>query len=129
MPTMPKSDVIVIRDPIHGTFSLSPREIRLVDQPAFQRLRNIKQLGFADQAFPGATHSRYGHSLGAQHVATKLFDRLFDVADLPADVYFRFRQTMRLAILFHDLGHAFRKFNKELGAGTAPAPLQAPTII
>ena len=80
---MHNKDVIVIRDPIHGTLSLSPKEIRLVDQLAFQRLRNIKQLGFADQAFPGATHTRYCHSLGALYVASRLFDRLFRAGDLP----------------------------------------------
>ena len=103
---MQNKDVIVIRDPIHGTLSLNVKEIRLVDQMAFQRLRNIKQLGFADQAFPGATHTRYGHSLGALHIATRLFDRLFRSGDLPGPVLNRFRQAVRLAILFHDIGHA-----------------------
>ncbi|MBL93329.1 MAG: phosphohydrolase [Myxococcales bacterium] len=103
---MQNKDVIVIRDPIHGTLSLNTKEIRLVDQMAFQRLRNIKQLGFADQAFPGATHTRYGHSLGALHVASRLFDRLFRTGDLPGPVLNRFRQAVRLAILFHDIGHA-----------------------
>jgi HD superfamily phosphohydrolase len=99
-------NVIHIRDPIHGTLPLSPREIRLVDQPAFQRLRNIKQLGFADLAFPGASHSRYSHSLGAMWVATRVFDRLFSPGDLPDPVRLRFRQAVRLAMLFHDVGHA-----------------------
>ena len=103
---MHNKDFIVIRDPIHGTLTLSTKEIRLVDQPAFQRLRNIKQLGFADQAFPGATHTRYCHSLGALYVASRLFDRLFRAGDLPGPVHNRFRQAVRLAILFHDVGHA-----------------------
>jgi uncharacterized protein len=104
-----------IRCPIHGTLPVSRREIKLIDHPFFQRLRNIKQLGFADLAFPGATHTRYAHSLGAMHVATRLFDRLFPPralggdgpgADLPERVRARFRQATRLAMLFHDLGHA-----------------------
>ncbi len=104
-----------IRCPIHGTLLVSTREIKLIDHPYFQRLRNIKQLGFADLAFPGATHTRYSHSLGAMHVATRLFDRLFPPralghegpgADLPERVRARFRQAARLAMLFHDLGHA-----------------------
>ena len=107
-----RDEQIHIRCPIHGTLQLSLREVRLVDHPAFQRLRNIKQLGFADLSFPGATHSRYSHSLGAMHLATRLFDRLFPVAGdsalppLPERVRARFRQTVRLAMLFHDLGHA-----------------------
>ena len=103
---------IHIRCPIHGTLLVSQREIKLIDHPAFQRLRNIKQLGFADLSFPGATHSRYSHSLGAMHIATRVFDRLFPplpdagIPDLPERVRFRFRQAVRLAMLFHDLGHA-----------------------
>ncbi len=110
---------IQIRCPIHGTLPVSVREIKLIDHPFFQRLRNIKQLGFADLAFPGATHTRYAHSLGAMHVATRLFDRLFPPrhlrdegrtdlpgSNLPERVRARFRQATRLAMLFHDLGHA-----------------------
>lgn len=85
---------------------MSAQEIRLVDHPIFQRLRNVKQLGFSDLAFPGATHTRYSHSLGATHIATRLFDRLFTPADLPPRVFDRFRQAVRLAMLFHDIGHA-----------------------
>jgi HD superfamily phosphohydrolase len=103
---MRERDEVHIRCPIHGTLPVSQREIRLIDHPAFQRLRNIKQLGFADLAFPGATHTRYSHSLGAMHVATRLFDRLFSSDELPERVRFRFRQAVRLAMLFHDLGHA-----------------------
>jgi uncharacterized protein len=95
-----------IRCPVHGTLPVSVREIRLIDHSAFQRLRNIKQLGFADLAFPGATHTRYSHSLGAMYVATRLFDRLFQPGDLPDRVRFRFRQCVRLAMMFHDVGHA-----------------------
>lgn len=100
------SAMIHIRDPIHGTLAITPREIRLVDQPAFQRLRMVKQLGFSDLAFPGATHTRYVHSMGAMHVATRLFDRLLRPGDLPESVRLRFRQAVRLAVLFHDVGHA-----------------------
>lgn len=101
-----RSQVIHIRDPIHGTIAVSYREIRAVDHPVFQRLRNIKQLGFADLSFPGATHTRYSHSLGAMHIATRLFDRIFPGGELPDRVRHRFRQAVRLAMLFHDIGHA-----------------------
>lgn len=103
---MYKKDIIHIRDSIHGSIAISPREIKLIDQPAFQRLRNIKQLGFADLAFPGATHTRYSHSLGAMHLATRIFDQLFIHSDLPLATLQQFRQTVRLAMLFHDIGHA-----------------------
>src|SRR2546422_1780446 len=65
-----------IRDPIHGAIELTADERALVDSPQYQRLRNVKQLGFADLAFPGATHTRYAHGLGAMAMATKVFDAL-----------------------------------------------------
>ena len=105
-PRLSEPREIHIRDPIHGTIEVSVREIKLVDHPIFQRLRNIKQLGFADLAFPGATHSRYSHSLGAMHIASRVFDRLFAHNELPDRVRARFRQAVRLAMLFHDVGHA-----------------------
>lgn len=95
-----------IRDPIHGAIEITPDERALVDTPQYQRLRNVKQLGFADLAFPGATHTRYAHGLGAMHVATKVFDALAPKLELEKDDEERFRQTLRLAVLFHDLGHA-----------------------
>ena len=63
-----------IRDPIHGAIELTADERALIDSPQYQRLRNVKQLGFADLAFPGATHTRYAHGLGAMAMATKVFD-------------------------------------------------------
>lgn len=95
-----------IRDPIHGAIEVTPEEQALIDSPQFQRLRNVKQLGFADLAFPGATHTRYAHGLGAMAVATRLFEALAPGLDLDEDDRARFRQTLRLAVLFHDLGHA-----------------------
>src|SRR5882762_8241511 len=95
-----------IRDPTHGAIELTPDERALVDSPQYQRLRNVKQLGFADLAFPGATHTRYAHGLGAMAMATKVFDAVAPQLALAADDRARFRQTLRLAVLFHDLGHA-----------------------
>jgi HD superfamily phosphohydrolase len=95
-----------IRDPIHGVIEVSADERRLIDSPQFQRLRNVKQLGFADLAFPGATHTRYSHGLGAMAVATRVFDALSPRLELELDDRARLRQTLRLSVLFHDLGHA-----------------------
>src|SRR5260370_19991431 len=95
-----------IRDHINGAIEITPDEQARVDSPHYQRLRNVKQLGFADLAFPGATHTRYAHGLGAMAVATRVFDALLPRLALePADAA-RFRQTLRLAVLFHDLRHA-----------------------
>lgn len=99
--------MIAIHDPIHGTIEVSQAEIKLIDARPFQRLRFIKQLGFSELAFPGATHSRYAHSLGAMQMATRIVDRLFasGTLDVSSAEQKRLRQVVRLAVLFHDLGH------------------------
>jgi HD superfamily phosphohydrolase len=99
--------MIRIRDPIHGSIPVSEDELPVVDSRVFQRLRGIKQLGYTDQAFPGATHTRYAHSIGAMEVATRMFDALFpaDAGRLPGPERARFRQCLRLAVLLHDVGH------------------------
>jgi HD superfamily phosphohydrolase len=94
-----------IRDPIHGTIDVSAEEKAVVDSRYFQRLRNVRQLGFGDLAFPGATHTRHAHSLGAMHVASRLFDAVAAQSDLPDAVRARFRAAVRGAVLCHDLGH------------------------
>lgn len=96
---------IQIRDSIHGSIVLSHKELQLIDHPVFQRLRNVRQLGFADLAFPGATHSRYSHSLGAMEMATRIFDSLFGPGDLNEAFRKQIRQALRLAMLLHDVGH------------------------
>lgn len=98
--------MIRIRDPIHGSIRLSPAELAVVDHPVFQRLRGVKQLGFTDQAFPGATHNRYAHGLGAMEVVTQMFDAIFpEGGRLPEEDRKRMRQAARLALLLHDVGH------------------------
>jgi len=94
-----------IRDPIHGSIEIDANERAVIDSRYFQRLRSIKQLGFADLAFPGATHSRYSHGIGAMAVASRLFDAIYRTQPLPEPERARLRQTLRLAVLLHDLGH------------------------
>jgi HD superfamily phosphohydrolase len=95
-----------IRDPIHGTLSISKSETAVLDSPAFQRLRMIKQLGFSEFSFPGATHSRYIHSLGVSYLAGVAFDFIFkDFTFSSPQKKRNFRQILRLAALLHDIGH------------------------
>ena len=94
-----------IRDPIHGTIAVSDAEKAVVDCRFFQRLRHVRQLGFGDLAFPGATHTRHAHSLGAMHVASRLFDSVFAQVGLAGPERDRLRQAVRMAVLCHDLGH------------------------
>lgn len=95
-----------IRDPIHGGIQLDAHELAVVDHPFVQRLRGIRQLGFSHLPFPGATHTRYAHSLGAMHLAGRAFDACF--RDQPFTSPQRaaaLRHVVRLAALCHDLGH------------------------
>ncbi len=95
-----------VRDPIHGNIALANAEVNVLDSKAYQRLRQIKQLGFSEFSFPGATHNRFLHSLGVCHLAGLAFDNIF------ANFQFssvsnrkRLRQTLRLGALLHDIGH------------------------
>ncbi|MBL8910515.1 MAG: HD domain-containing protein [Archangium sp.] len=94
-----------IRDPIHGSITVSDEEARVIDSRTFQRLRHVRQLGFGDLAFPGATHTRHAHSLGAMHVASRLFDAITSRASLSPRERDRLRAAVRLAVLCHDIGH------------------------
>ena len=92
-----------ITDPVHGTIELSQLEIDLVSTGAFQRLRNVKQLGLAHLVFPGADYSRLSHSIGVNHVTGKILDALKSNtgAHIKDDEY----ELYRLAGLLHDVGH------------------------
>lgn len=97
-----------IRDVIHGSIAVESSELPIVDSRYFQRLRQIKQLGFAEYSFPSATHNRYIHSLGAMHTASTAFTQIFGknaLVKIPPKAFSRFRSIVRLAALLHDVGH------------------------
>jgi uncharacterized protein len=90
----------VFRDPVHGLISFQGEDAalgRVLDTRAVQRLRRIRQDGFAALVYPGAEHSRFGHALGAFHVASRVTARLGAPARVARDV--------KVAALLHDLGH------------------------
>uniref|UniRef100_UPI00308441C5 HD domain-containing protein n=1 Tax=Petrachloros mirabilis TaxID=2918835 RepID=UPI00308441C5 len=94
-------------DPLHGAITLEGDDptdvllIRLIDTPAFQRLRRIRQLGPASLTFHGAEGSRFTHSLGAMQVARRVFNRL---ARRHPDLE-PYRTVVLVAALLHDIGH------------------------
>lgn len=95
-----------IRDPIHGSIALSPLEVQICDSLEYQRLRAIKQLGFSEFSFPGATHNRFLHSVGVSHLAGIAFDTIFK--NYPFKDFKTknsLRQCVKLAALVHDIGH------------------------
>ncbi len=95
-----------IRDPVHGSIGIASYEEPIIEHPFFQRLRNILQLGLSEYAFPGATHTRYLHSIGVSHLATLTFDKIFATIVMPESDKQRLKLTLRLAALLHDVGHA-----------------------
>ena len=103
-----------IRDPVHGRIvfggNRDPQQDEtdriawdLLNTPEFQRLRRIRQLGFSDLVFPGATHSRFAHSVGVYHMARRLAEVIARRAGGQQD---HDRQRIALlAALLHDVGH------------------------
>ncbi len=105
------------RDPVHGFVYLSEAEWAIVDCPTFQRLRDIRQLAMAHLVYPGATHTRFEHSLGCLHLSDVIYqavERQVNQKNCPnfAQAFRaddeqenRGRRLVRLAGLLHDLGH------------------------
>ncbi|WP_031515834.1 hypothetical protein [Desulfofalx alkaliphila] len=67
----------IINDPIYGCVGLSETEVRILDTRAMQRLRRIRQMGFASYVFPSGEHSRFAHSLGVLCIMGKMCDHLY----------------------------------------------------
>ncbi len=86
-----------VKDGVHGYIELGSLAEALVDTPAMQRLRYVRQLSTVQLVYPSANHTRFEHSLGVYHLASRATDRL-DVAD---DLAAR----LRAAALVHDVGH------------------------
>src|SRR4051794_19638394 len=106
----------IIRDPLWNNIRVDPLALRLVDTAAFQRLRYVRQLGLAYLVYPGASHTRFEHALGAYHLAGRALamfaerddGRLFDREAV---------QVVRCAALLHDIGHyPYSHALEEIGA-------------
>ncbi|NGX31107.1 MAG: Deoxyguanosinetriphosphate triphosphohydrolase-like protein [Chlamydiae bacterium] len=95
-----------IYDSVHGFILLDATEALVLQTPAFDRLRYLHQLGCAYFIYPGATNTRYEHSLGVLFCATKIFDHLFENSQLLSSEEKReYRSMLRLAAMLHDIGH------------------------
>ena len=105
-----------IRDPLWNTIVVDAVARRLIDTPVFQRLRYVRQLGLAHLVYPGATHTRFEHALGAYHLARRTLGVLDDRHELdaiPPDE----RGVVIAAALLHDVGHhPFSHALEEIGA-------------
>jgi HD superfamily phosphohydrolase len=108
--------VLVIRDPLHNNIRLDPLARELIETPAFQRLRYVRQLGLAFLVYPGATHTRFEHALGTYHLARRSLAML-DEADGLTGVAKDECAIVAAAALLHDVGHyPFSHALEEIGA-------------
>ena len=93
----------LFRDPVHNIIRFDQSDpverilLQVVDTDAFQRLRRIRQLGFANLVYHGAEHSRFAHSLGVLHIARRICQTL-NLSDEE-------RLEVLLAAALHDIGH------------------------
>lgn len=96
-----------IYDSVHGFIRFNDWERELIDSPVFQRLHYVHQLGIAYLVYPGATHTRFEHSLGVMELATQIYDGILSKRlsqDVHQDKEY-WKQIIRFAALCHDLGH------------------------
>ena len=112
-----------IRDPLHDLIDFDAIQLEntlwdVVQTRPYQRLRRVKQLAFSELTFPGATHTRFAHSLGVFHIAKRLLAIIH--SKVGADGYNSHRARVALtAALVHDIGHgpfshSFETAGKEL---------------
>lgn len=111
----------IVMDPVHGAIGILNHERKVIDHPLFQRLRHVMQNDVLHMSFVGATHTRFAHSIGALHVASRIYNQIIRsrMADMETDGVHSLKiskaqelaiaylgQCLRLAILLHDSGHA-----------------------
>lgn len=96
-----------VRDSLYDLIPLGPRELKLINTAAFLRLQQVKQLGFVYRIWPGATHSRYEHSLGCYHLTVRALRALLQRGTEGglAGISTSSVQTLIVAALLHDIGH------------------------
>jgi HD superfamily phosphohydrolase len=93
----------IINDPVHGFISISWDIIfDLIEHPYFQRLQRIRQLGLTSFVYPGATHTRFQHALGATHLMNTAINVLRQKGHIITDEE---AEAANIAILLHDIGH------------------------
>ena len=117
-----------VRDPVWQNIRLDAPAAAIVDTPEFQRLRRVKQLGFAHLVYPGAIHTRFLHALGVHHLTGRAIEALEGRGVLEALSAEQRAEVpiVRLAALLHDIGHyPFSHAMEELEAGAIPGHHEA----
>lgn len=115
--------LLTVRDPVWGNIPLEREAAALIDTSSFQRLRRVKQLGFAHLVYPGAVHSRFMHALGVYHLTRRALGALARhgaLETLSEDESARV-PLVALAALLHDVGHyAFSHAMEEVEPDSIP---------
>jgi HD superfamily phosphohydrolase len=93
----------IINDPLYGFLTIPTETVfDVIQHPYFQRLRRIRQLGLSELVYPGATHTRFHHALGALNLMVRAIDTLkrkgVEITDEETEAVY-------LGILLHDIGH------------------------
>src|SRR5690606_22823307 len=122
-----RDDFEVVRDPLWNTIRLDATALRIIDTPAFQRLRHVRQLGLAYLVYPGASHTRFDHAPGVFHLTRRALGLLGERGELEEVDPLECR-LVRYAALLHDLGHyPFSHAVEELSAERIPEHHEALT--
>jgi uncharacterized protein len=101
---LPSGPTEIIRDPLWDNIRLDRPALLSLDTPAVQRLRYIRQVGHTFLVYPGATHTRFEHALGAYHLTRRALAALEELGEL-APATPEQCLAVRLAALLHDIGH------------------------
>ncbi|MFB5603021.1 MAG: HD domain-containing protein [Candidatus Nitrosomaritimum aestuariumsis] len=96
-----RTNYLDIIDPIHDFIRVYDHELKIIDNPIFQRLRRIRQLSGAHLTYPAAQHTRFEHSLGVMHIASQAGEALREKGIIKKEDI----EQLRLAGLLHDIGH------------------------
>ncbi|CAD7704911.1 unnamed protein product [Ostreobium quekettii] len=99
----------IFNDMVHGSIELSPLAVDIMDSTTFQRMRSLRQLGFAAWVYPSAEHSRFQHSIGVAHLAATYMQELInhssELQAMDQEDRRRLKLLAEIAGLCHDLGH------------------------
>jgi HD superfamily phosphohydrolase len=94
----------IIRDPLWDNIRLDQPALLALDTPAVQRLRYIRQVGHTFLVYPGATHTRFEHALGAYHLTRRALAALEEIGEI-GSASAEECLAVRMAALLHDIGH------------------------
>lgn len=101
---------------VHDAIRVSPIALKIINTPEFQRMKRIKQLGLCNYVYPSATHTRFEHSIGTYHLASKMIEKIqqqyptheYQINELsPVKIPLtnKIAECIKIAALCHDIGH------------------------